>query len=73
LLEEAVTFYRYHLSTPAGKFVLDYIHEKRHLSDPTIEAFGWVTHPWLDAALSISAPKVTPKRNCRMLASYRSG
>ncbi|MCX6036627.1 MAG: DNA primase [Chloroflexi bacterium] len=40
LLEEAVTFYRYHLSTPAGKFALDYIHEKRHLTDATIEAFG---------------------------------
>ncbi len=40
LLEEAVTFYRYHLSTPAGKFALDYIHEKRHLTDATIEIFG---------------------------------
>ena len=40
LLEEAVTFYRYHLSTPAGKFALDYIHEKRHLTDATIETFG---------------------------------
>ncbi len=39
-LEEAVTFYRYHLSTPAGKFALDYIHEKRHLTDATIETFG---------------------------------
>ncbi len=52
LLEEAVTFYRYHLSTPAGKFALDYIHEKRHLGDPTIEAFGLGYAPsgW-DAAL----------------------
>jgi DNA primase len=40
LLEEALTFYRYHLSTPAGKFALDYIHEKRHLTDATIETFG---------------------------------
>jgi DNA primase len=40
LLEEALTFYRYHLSTPAGKFALDYIHEKRHLTDGTIETFG---------------------------------
>ncbi len=40
LLEEAVTFYRYHLSTPAGKFALDYIREKRHLTDATIETFG---------------------------------
>lgn len=40
LLEESVTFYRHHLSTPAGKFALDYIHEKRHLTDATIETFG---------------------------------
>jgi DNA primase len=40
LLEEAVTFYRHHLTTPAGKFALDYIHEKRHLTDATIETFG---------------------------------
>jgi DNA primase len=40
LLEEVVTFYRYHLSTPAGKSALDYIHEKRHLTDATIETFG---------------------------------
>jgi DNA primase len=40
LLEEAVTFYRHHLSTPAGKFALDYIREKRHLADATIETFG---------------------------------
>jgi DNA primase len=40
LLEEALTFYRQHLSTPAGKFALDYIREKRHLSDTTIEIFG---------------------------------
>jgi DNA primase len=40
LLEEAVTFYRHHLSTPAGRFALDYIHEKRHLTDATIETFG---------------------------------
>jgi DNA primase len=40
LLEEAGTFYRYHLSTSAGKFALDYIHEKRHLTDATIETFG---------------------------------
>jgi DNA primase len=40
LLDEAVTFYRYHLSTPAGKFALDYIHGKRSLTDGTIETFG---------------------------------
>ena len=40
LLEEALTFYRHHLLTPAGKFALDYIHEKRHLSETTIETFG---------------------------------
>ncbi|MEZ0397155.1 MAG: DNA primase [Anaerolineales bacterium] len=40
LLEAALTFYRHHLSTPAGKFVLDYLHEKRGLTDATIETFG---------------------------------
>ena len=40
LLEEASTFYRHHLSTPAGRFALDYIHEQRHLTDATIEIFG---------------------------------
>ena len=63
LLEDAVTFYRYHLSTPAGKFALDYIHEKRHLSDPTIEAFGLGYAPagW-DAALKhFSAKGYTEK------------
>ena len=40
LLEDAVTFFRHHLSTPAGRFALDYIHEKRHLTDATIETFG---------------------------------
>jgi DNA primase len=40
LLEEALTYYRHHLSTPAGKSVLDYIREKRHLTEATIETFG---------------------------------
>jgi DNA primase len=40
LLEDAVTFFRHHLSTPAGRFALDYIHEKRHLTEATIETFG---------------------------------
>jgi len=40
LLEEAQTFYRHHLSTPVGKFALDYVREQRHLSDATIETFG---------------------------------
>jgi DNA primase len=52
LLEEALTFYRYHLSTPAGKFALDYIHDKRHLTDATIETFGlgYAPNSW-DATL----------------------
>jgi len=52
LLEEAATFYRHHLTTPDGKFALDYIHEQRHLSDDTIETFGLGYAPasW-DAAL----------------------
>ncbi|MFZ6026378.1 MAG: DNA primase [Chloroflexota bacterium] len=41
LLEEAVTFYHHHLrNTPAGKPILDYLHQKRGLNDATIEAFG---------------------------------
>ncbi len=41
MLEEAVTFYRHQLvSTTAGKLALDYLHEKRRLSDATLETFG---------------------------------
>src|SRR5512141_319257 len=40
LLEEAATFFRHHLlNTPAGKPVLEYLHQ-RGLKDETIEAFG---------------------------------
>jgi DNA primase len=53
LLEEAVLFYRHQLSTPAGAAALAYLHEKRHLSDATLEAFGLGLAPdrW-DAALT---------------------
>src|SRR5512138_2090355 len=40
LLEEAVLFYRHHLTTPAGAHALTYIHEKRLLTDATIETWG---------------------------------
>jgi DNA primase len=40
LLEDALTYYRYYLSTPAGNFALDYILEKRQLTADTIETFG---------------------------------
>ncbi len=40
LLEDALTYYRYYLSTPTGNFALDYIREKRHLTPSTIETFG---------------------------------
>jgi DNA primase len=53
LLEDAVTFYRHNLmNTPAGKPVLEYLHEKRGLNDTTIEAFGlgYAPNAW-DAAL----------------------
>jgi len=53
LLEEAVTFYRHQLvSTTAGKLALDYLHEKRRLSDATLETFGlgYAPDSW-DAAL----------------------
>jgi DNA primase len=52
LLEEALIYFRHHLSTPAGKFALDYILEKRHLSVDTIETFGlgYAPQSW-DSAL----------------------
>jgi len=53
LLEEAVTFYRHQLvNTPAGKLALDYLHEKRRLSDAALETFGlgYAPDSW-DAAL----------------------
>jgi DNA primase len=40
LLEEAVTFYRHHLSAPVGAFALEYLHSQRHLTPSTIETFG---------------------------------
>jgi DNA primase len=41
LLEEAVAFYRHNLThTKAGEPVLEYLHQKRDLTDHTIEAFG---------------------------------
>lgn len=41
LLEIAVAYYRHNLfNTPAGKSVLDYLHQERALKDETIEAFG---------------------------------
>ncbi len=51
LMSEAVTFYRHHLRTPAGKPALDYLH-RRGLSDETIEAFGlgYAPNSW-DAAM----------------------
>jgi len=49
LLEEAVTFYRHNLvHTKAGKPVLEYLHQKRELTDETIEAFalGYAPNAW---------------------------
>jgi DNA primase len=41
LLEEAVTFYRYHLrETPPGRAALEYLQQKRGLTQETIEQFG---------------------------------
>ncbi len=41
ILEEAIVFYRHQLlNTPAGKFTLEYLHNKRNLKDETIETFG---------------------------------
>lgn len=59
LLEEAVTFYRHNLlNTPAGQAALEYLRQKRGLSDETIEAFGlgYAPHSW-DAATRYFASK----------------
>ncbi len=53
LLEEAVTFYRYHLTqTPAGRPALEYL-QRRGLQPATLEAFGlgYAPDSW-DAALT---------------------
>ncbi len=53
LLEEAVTFFRYHLTqTPAGKPALDYL-QKRGVQPGTLETFGlgYAPDSW-DAALA---------------------
>lgn len=53
LLEDAVTFYRHQLTqTQAGKQALEYLREKRGLTDATIEMFGlgYAPHSW-DATL----------------------
>ncbi|HEX9029237.1 MAG TPA: DNA primase [Anaerolineales bacterium] len=58
LLEEAVTFYRHHLrNTPAGQAALDYLRQKRSLTDETIEAFGlgYAPHAWETAAQHFKA------------------
>ena len=48
LLEEVALFYHQQLKTPAGKKTLDYLREKRGLSDETIEAFtlGYSPQGW---------------------------
>jgi len=40
LLDEAVTYYRHHLLAASGKFVRDYLQEKRRITDATSETFG---------------------------------
>ena len=53
LLEDAVTFFRHNLmNSPAGKPVLEYLHNMRGLNDETIEAFGlgYAPNAW-DAGL----------------------
>ena len=41
LLDEAMIYYHHQLlHTPAGKSALDYVREKRHLTDDSIEAFS---------------------------------
>jgi DNA primase len=41
ILEEAIVYYRHQLlNTPAGKFALEYLRDKRKLNDEIIETFG---------------------------------
>jgi len=59
LLEEAVNFYRHQLlNTPKGQEALTYLHEKRGLTDATIETFGlgYAPDSW-DAALGYFTEK----------------
>jgi DNA primase len=59
LLEDAVLLYRNALyNTPAGKEALAYLHDKRHLTDETIEAFGlgYAPQGW-DTALTYFTKK----------------
>ena len=64
LMEDAVTFFRYHLlQTEAGKNALDYLLEKRGLTLQTIESFGlgYAPDAW-DAALKyFTAKDFTPQ------------
>ena len=64
LMEDAVTFFRYHLlQTEAGKGALEYLLEKRGLNMATIEAFGlgYAPDSW-DAALKyFTAKDFTPQ------------
>ena len=67
LLEEAVTFYRHQLlNTPAGKAALEYLRQKRGLSDETLEAFGlgYAPHSWDAAARTFHRPRATARRTC---------
>jgi len=64
LLEEAATFYRHQLlNTPAGKPAIDYLREKRHLSDTTLETFGlgYAPDSWDAAQAHLTAKGYTPQ------------
>lgn len=65
VLEEAVTFYRYHMtSTPAGRAAQAYL-EKRGLTPATIEAFGlgYAPDAW-DSLLRHIVAKRHPRKTC---------
>jgi len=52
ILEEALNFYRHQLlNTPAGQQALTYLHDKRYLTDATIETFclGYAPTGWDNA------------------------
>ncbi|HEX9017967.1 MAG TPA: DNA primase [Anaerolineaceae bacterium] len=63
LLEEAVTFYRYHLlQTPGGKPALEYLLQKRGLTQETIEKFGlgYAPESWDAVVHHFNAKGYTP-------------
>ncbi len=66
LLEEALTFYRQQLLGPTGKTALDYLREKRHLEERTLETFGLGYAPagWETTLNHLKSQGLSSNRNC---------